>query len=185
MCFVHLLCILLFFFTREKVGEDLIPFLRQFKPDLLFISAGFDAHHDDMYHFLDEEDFFWLSKELSAVAYHHGIVSKYKLLLMLVFIYFTLYILYFAAGGKVISILEGGYSLASPIVGPTSAKTHKPHASRGKRSGSHDSHEEDKVKVVEKFAQQPGDGGLVKGTLAHVAALAGMDSWAPPLQEGG
>ena len=93
MCFVHLLCILLFFFTREKVGEDLIPFLRQFKPDLLFISAGFDAHHDDMYHFLDEEDFFWLSKELSAVAYHHGIVSEYKLLLMLVFLYFALYIL--------------------------------------------------------------------------------------------
>ena len=31
--------------------------------------------------------------------------------------------------------------------------------------------------MVEKFAQQPGDGGLVKAALAHVAALARVDSW--------
>lgn len=31
--------------------------------------------------------------------------------------------------------------------------------------------------MVEKFAQQQGDGGLVKAALAHVAALARVDSW--------
>lgn len=33
------------------------------------------------------------------------------------------------------------------------------------------------IKKAAKFAQEVGDGGLVKGVLAHVAALAGVDSW--------
>jgi acetoin utilization deacetylase AcuC-like enzyme len=57
---------------RDKVSRDLLPFIRQFQPDIVFISAGFDAHHDDMYHFLDEEDFYWLSMELSTIAYERG-----------------------------------------------------------------------------------------------------------------
>jgi acetoin utilization deacetylase AcuC-like enzyme len=37
---------------RDKVTARLIPQLTKFAPDLLFISAGFDAHYDDLYHYL-------------------------------------------------------------------------------------------------------------------------------------
>ena len=37
---------------RDKVESMLIPQLTSFAADLLFISAGFDAHEDDFYHFL-------------------------------------------------------------------------------------------------------------------------------------
>ena len=36
----------------DKVESMLIPQLTAFAADLLFISAGFDAHEDDFYHFL-------------------------------------------------------------------------------------------------------------------------------------
>jgi acetoin utilization deacetylase AcuC-like enzyme len=36
------------------VQEMLLPYLHTFKPDLLLISSGFDAHYDDMYHWLTE-----------------------------------------------------------------------------------------------------------------------------------
>ena len=64
-----------------------------FAPDLLFISAGFDAHFDDLYHYLTEEDYHWLTEQLCTTVIPQG--------------------------GKVISILEGGYSLSSPIPSPT------------------------------------------------------------------
>ena len=64
-----------------------------FAPDLLFISAGFDAHFDDLYHYLTEEDYHWLTEQLCTTVVPQG--------------------------GKVISILEGGYSLSSPIPPPT------------------------------------------------------------------
>lgn len=72
----------------------LLPRLEQFNPDLIFISAGFDAHYDDMYHFLTEQDLHWVTEQLCNVAERSG-------------------------GGEgcgVISVLEGGYSLSSPIV---------------------------------------------------------------------
>jgi acetoin utilization deacetylase AcuC-like enzyme len=37
---------------RRKVEGMLLPRLKQFSPELLLISAGFDAHQDDLYHFL-------------------------------------------------------------------------------------------------------------------------------------
>lgn len=49
---------------REKVTTNLLPRLVDFCPDLLFISAGFDAHYDDLYHFLDEADFHWITEQL-------------------------------------------------------------------------------------------------------------------------
>ena len=45
---------------RDKVQSMLLPRLKEFQADILFISAGFDAHIDDLYHWLDEEDFHWL-----------------------------------------------------------------------------------------------------------------------------
>lgn len=49
---------------RQKTSAQLLPRLQAFCPDMLFISAGFDAHHNDMYHFLDEADFHWLTEQL-------------------------------------------------------------------------------------------------------------------------
>lgn len=50
------------------MGRELLPRLRAFKPDLLFISAGFDGHMLDLYHYYTDADFAWLTRELVAVA---------------------------------------------------------------------------------------------------------------------
>jgi len=75
---------------RTKVCGQLLPQLQEFQPDLLLISAGFDAHYDDFYHFLTEADYHWLTQQLCEVTER--------------------------GGGKVISILEGGYSLSAPVL---------------------------------------------------------------------
>ena len=57
---------------------------------MLFISAGFDAHREDdlaMLQFV-EADYAWVTEKLKAVA------DKY-------------------AGGRIVSMLEGGYSLSA------------------------------------------------------------------------
>lgn len=46
---------------RDKVSRMLLPALHAFRPTLLFISSGFDAHYDDLYHFLTEADFHWIT----------------------------------------------------------------------------------------------------------------------------
>ena len=49
---------------------------------MLFISAGFDGHHNDMYHFLDEADFHWLTEQLClTVAPWGGKVISVRLIL--------------------------------------------------------------------------------------------------------
>ncbi|MEY8843288.1 histone deacetylase family protein [Cribrihabitans sp. XS_ASV171] len=64
------------------------PRLRAFKPELIIISAGFDAHLDDPLANLEwlEEDFAWLTGELCALAAE-------------------------ICGGRIVSTLEGGYDL--------------------------------------------------------------------------
>jgi len=81
---------------RAAVAEHWLPALDAFKPEFLFISAGFDAHMlDDMSSLsLTEADYGWLTKELVAIAKRH-------------------------ANGRVLSMLEGGYdpgSLARSVV---------------------------------------------------------------------
>ena len=65
----------------------LLP-LHNFAPDLLLISAGFDAHHRDPLGGLEltEEDFHWATESLTEVARRH-------------------------ANGRIVSMLEGGYDL--------------------------------------------------------------------------
>jgi acetoin utilization deacetylase AcuC-like enzyme len=72
---------------RDYEGE-VIPALRDFAPELLLISAGFDAHAADPLANLNwtTEDFAWLTRELCAVAAD-------------------------VCGGRVVSTLEGGYDL--------------------------------------------------------------------------
>ena len=66
------------------------PALKAFKPQLLFISAGFDAHKQDPLSdlLLEDADYLQLTKELMAIA------DEY-------------------AQGRIISVLEGGYHLAA------------------------------------------------------------------------
>ncbi len=73
---------------RELVETCWIPRLDDHRPQMLFVSAGFDAHReDDMGQLgLVEQDYAWLSERIQAVADRH-------------------------AQGRVVSCLEGGYAL--------------------------------------------------------------------------
>ena len=114
------------YYYRTKVTNQLLPKLSLFQPDIIFISAGFDGHVDDFYHFLTEDDYYWITQQLCDISNHNN--------------------------GVVISILEGGYSLSSPIVKP------KPVAKSTSSTAAVTQKES-----FGKFAQKPGDGGLVKG----------------------
>jgi len=73
---------------RAAVSDAWLPALDAFRPQLLVISAGFDAHaEDDMAMLaLTDRDYAWVTQQVKAVADRH-------------------------AGGRVVSILEGGYAL--------------------------------------------------------------------------
>ncbi|WP_144185916.1 histone deacetylase family protein [Elioraea rosea] len=73
---------------RAAWGDEIIPAVEAFGPDLLIVSAGFDAHRRDPLASLTvtTADFSWLSHELVALAER-------------------------ACGGKLVSLLEGGYDL--------------------------------------------------------------------------
>ena len=72
---------------RAAVEEHWIPALDRFRPQLVMVSAGFDAHRDDplAYLKLDDEDYRWVTQRLVDVAERH-------------------------ADGRVVSTLEGGYN---------------------------------------------------------------------------
>ena len=80
-----------------------------------------------------------------------------------------------------ISVLEGGYSLASPIPSPAVTNT-----ATTRRGPTHHvmvpnkAHVNDKKKMMLQsvYGEEPGDGGLVKGILAHTAALCDLCSFA-------
>ncbi|MFA7243138.1 MAG: histone deacetylase family protein [Sulfuricellaceae bacterium] len=73
---------------RAAVEKRWLPALERFQPEMLFISAGFDAHwEDDMAQFkLKEADYTWVTAELKKIA------AKY-------------------AQKRIVSVLEGGYAL--------------------------------------------------------------------------
>lgn len=73
---------------RAAVKRDWLPALEAFQPQMLFISAGFDAHRDDGMAMLalDETDYAWVTRALRNVAERH-------------------------ANGRMVSVLEGGYDL--------------------------------------------------------------------------
>ncbi len=75
---------------RDAWAHQLLPEIAAFKPQLILISAGFDAHRLDPLAELNlgAEDFAWLTHELVEIAEHHG-------------------------NGRVVSTLEGGYSLTA------------------------------------------------------------------------
>src|SRR5581483_10466137 len=73
---------------REAFETAILPRLRDFKPDILIISAGFDAHTRDPLANLNlvEADYAWVTKKLMEVADA-------------------------SAKGRIVSLLEGGYDL--------------------------------------------------------------------------
>jgi acetoin utilization deacetylase AcuC-like enzyme len=73
---------------RTAFEQSILPRLRDFRPDLIVISAGFDAHIRDPLANLKlvEADFGWVTREIMAVADQ-------------------------SAQGRVVSVLEGGYDL--------------------------------------------------------------------------
>jgi acetoin utilization deacetylase AcuC-like enzyme len=73
---------------REAFETAILPRLRGFKPDILILSAGFDAHTRDPLANLNlvEADFSWVTKTLMQVADE-------------------------CANGRIVSMLEGGYDL--------------------------------------------------------------------------
>ena len=75
---------------RSAVREHWLPALEVFRPQLIYISAGFDAHReDDIAHLgFVESDYAWVTRELMGVAARH-------------------------CEGRVISCLEGGYALSA------------------------------------------------------------------------
>jgi acetoin utilization deacetylase AcuC-like enzyme len=74
--------------VRDLIEAHWLPRLEAYKPEMVFISAGFDAHRaDDMGQMgLVEEDYAWITHRIMEVARRH-------------------------AKGRVVSCLEGGYNL--------------------------------------------------------------------------
>ncbi len=68
--------------------NEILAALDNFKPDLIMISAGFDAHRDDPLAQINlaENDYAWITGEIVKAAEKH-------------------------CGGKIVSVLEGGYNL--------------------------------------------------------------------------
>lgn len=75
---------------RAAMTGHVLPALDRFKPEFIFISAGFDAHAGDPLAQLrlEDEDYAWATQELTALAEKH-------------------------CAGRVVSTLEGGYDLAA------------------------------------------------------------------------
>jgi acetoin utilization deacetylase AcuC-like enzyme len=75
---------------RLGVSRTILPALDAFRPEMVLISAGFDAHRSDPLAqlLLDESDYVWVTEQLLEIARQH-------------------------AGGRVVSTLEGGYDLAA------------------------------------------------------------------------
>ena len=81
---------------RRVVERDVLPAIDGWRPQLIFVSAGFDAHTDDPLANLNlvEADFAWVTRELCGLADRH-------------------------CDGRIVSVLEGGYdpsALARSVV---------------------------------------------------------------------
>jgi acetoin utilization deacetylase AcuC-like enzyme len=81
---------------RARIESGMLPAVRDFDPQLIIISAGFDAHRLDPLAGLnlEDSDFHWITTELVRIANA-------------------------ACEGRIVSILEGGYSLEALASGTT------------------------------------------------------------------
>lgn len=75
---------------QKAMTEIIFPAIETFKPEMILISAGFDAHRADPLASLNftDEDYAWITRELMKLANRH-------------------------CEGKIVSMLEGGYNLSA------------------------------------------------------------------------
>ncbi|MEO7392529.1 MAG: histone deacetylase family protein [Ramlibacter sp.] len=75
---------------RKMIVDRWLPALEAFKPEMIFISAGFDAHREDDLGQLGlvEADYTWMTQRIKEIAQRH-------------------------AKGRIVSSLEGGYNLSA------------------------------------------------------------------------
>ena len=75
---------------RELIESAWMPRLEDFRPEMIFISAGFDSHREDEMGRLGlvEQDYAWITYRVKDVARRH-------------------------AKGRIVSVLEGGYALSA------------------------------------------------------------------------
>ncbi len=73
---------------RAAYEKKILPTVEAFAPQILFVSAGFDAHEEDTMSGLKvlDEDYIWLSEQIVGLAAQH-------------------------CNGRLVSLLEGGYAL--------------------------------------------------------------------------
>lgn len=73
---------------QQAFSHEFLPALNQFKPEIIYVSAGFDAHVDDPLAGMNliDQDYIWMTEFIKLVAKQH-------------------------AQGRIISLLEGGYHL--------------------------------------------------------------------------
>jgi acetoin utilization deacetylase AcuC-like enzyme len=76
--------------VRHAIEQQWLPALEDFRPEMIFISAGFDAHREDELGQMGlvEDDYAWITRQLVDVAARH-------------------------AQGRIVSCLEGGYALGA------------------------------------------------------------------------
>jgi len=72
---------------KEAVRDQWLPALENFQPELIMVSAGFDAHREDeLSHLLwSDKDYAWVSEQLVIAAHRY-------------------------CNGRIVSALEGGYA---------------------------------------------------------------------------
>lgn len=82
---------------RDAYRKKILPHLREFDPDIIFVSAGFDAHKKDTMNFgyvgMVEDDYEWVTEQLVKIANT-------------------------CCNGRIVSVLEGGYKIHGGIVSP-------------------------------------------------------------------
>src|SRR5882672_2731462 len=76
--------------AQKAVDSQWLPALERFRPEMIFISAGFDAHREDLLGgmALVEADYEWITREMMTLAARHS--QK-----------------------RIVSMLEGGYNLSA------------------------------------------------------------------------
>ena len=116
---------------RNYFRDEIFPRLLKFEPDMIFISAGFDAHRKDTinsgYIALVEEDFEWVTNNLIQIANT-------------------------CCNGRIVSALEGGYQIGGEHYSSfaKSVKSHVMSLAKGGRSTrTYKQEESDKEKEIE------------------------------------
>jgi acetoin utilization deacetylase AcuC-like enzyme len=76
--------------VRQLVSEKWLPALHAYQPEMIFISAGFDAHREDEVGQMGlvEDDYAWITQQIMVIAKQY-------------------------AQGRIVSCLEGGYNLSA------------------------------------------------------------------------